>query len=117
MITLLMPGGGGAGPLTAQPGNALRAATGPAGAQPGLAAPAGRPQTGQPRGIRQQFGNAASAGDRDDGPDLAARQGQPLSWPLCGGAAWPWAHCPIFPVPEPRQPFFQRILPNRIRFG
>ena len=104
-----MPGGSGAGLLSAQPGNALRAAAGPAGAQPRSAAPAGRPQAGQPRGIRQQLGRAASARDRDNGPDLAARQRKPLSRPICGGAAGHWTHGPIFPAPEPRQPLSQPI--------
>jgi len=41
------------------------------------AAPIGRQQAGQLRGMRQQFGSAAIAQDRDDGPDPAARQGKP----------------------------------------
>jgi hypothetical protein len=105
-----MSGGNGAALLSAQPCNALRTAAGPARAQPRSAAPAGRPQAGQPRGMRQQLGRAASARDRDNGPNLAAGQGKPLSRPICGGAAWHWTHCPIFPAPQPRQPLSQRIL-------
>lgn len=92
MITRSMSRGSGAGLLSAQPGNALRAAAGPARAQAPPAARAGRPQAGQPRGIRQQFGSAAIARDGDDGPDAAARQGKPLPRPVRGGAAWHGTH-------------------------
>ena len=98
-----MSGGSGVGLLSAQPGNALHAAAGPARSQTRPAAPAGRPQAGQPGGMRQELGSVAIARDGDDGPDAAARQGKPLPRPICGGAAWHWAHWPIFPASEPCQ--------------
>ena len=92
-----MSAGSGAGFLSAQPGNALRAATGPARTQTRSAAPAGRLLAGQPRRMRQQLSSTAFAGNRDDGPNPAAGQGKPLLRPNSGGAGWHGTHRPIFP--------------------
>ena len=76
---------------------ALHASASPAGAQARPAAPAGGLQPGQPGGMRQQFGNAVIARNRDDGPDLAAWQRKPLPRPVCCWAARHGTHNPIFP--------------------
>jgi Barstar (barnase inhibitor) len=76
--------------------HALDAAAGAAGTETGPAAPAGGAQPGQPGVVRQQFGDAASAGNRDDRPDTAAGQGKPLPGPVEGGVARHGSHIPIF---------------------
>jgi hypothetical protein len=85
--------------LGPQQRNARGIAAGPAGAQARSAALAGRPQAGQPHGVRHQLGSAASARHRDDGPNPATRQGKPLPRPIGTGALCHGAHCPIFPLP------------------
>jgi hypothetical protein len=102
MITRSMPGSSGACFVSAQPGNAWRAAAGPARAQARFSAPAGRQQPGQPRGMRHQLVGTVIARDGDDGPDPAARQREPLPRPVRGEAARHRTHSPIFPDRNPR---------------
>src|SRR6266480_6803675 len=103
----LWPAGLLAGLLCAEPGYAFRASAGPARTQARPATPAGGPQTGQPGAIRQQLGYAAGARNRDDRPDPATGQRQPLSRPTCRGIVRHAAHDLIIlrsPSPQPPGP-------------
>jgi hypothetical protein len=54
--------------------------------------------------MRQQLGDTVRARDRDDRPDAATGQRQPLPGAICRGTAWRRTHSPIVPVPEPASP-------------
>jgi hypothetical protein len=86
-----------AGLLYPQFGHAFRAPAGPAGAQAGPSAPAGGAQPGQPGGVGQQFGDAATARDRDNGPDPPAGQGKPFPRPSVRRVSWHRTHDSILP--------------------
>src|SRR6266487_160770 len=103
----LWPAGLHAGLLCAEPGYAFRASAGPARTQARPTAPAGGPQAGQPGAIRQQLGYAAGTRNRDDRPDPATGQRQPLSRPTCRGIVRHAAHDLIIlrsPSPQPPGP-------------
>jgi hypothetical protein len=99
----LWPAGLPAGQLDAEPGYALRASAGPARTQAGPAAPAGGPQPGQPGAIGQQLGYAARTRDRDDRPDPATGQRQPLPRSARHRIVRHAAHDLIVSVPDARR--------------
>jgi hypothetical protein len=86
-----------AGLLHAQIGHAFGASAGPAGTQAGPSAPAGGAQPGQPGGVGQQFGDAATARHRNDGPDPAAGQSKPFPRPNVRRLGWHGTHDSILP--------------------